>query len=68
MVATWFPVSSFTWKWRAKVLYLCTCGTTGLYFTFRCVAGGIGFVPSRMMGGLHWCGRIGLSTLGGVTG
>ena len=58
MVDTCFYVWSCPWRRHAQVLYLCTCGTVGLYFFFWCAEGGIGADPSGMMWGALWCGRL----------
>ena len=66
MVATCFDMRSFTWRQGTRVLYLCACGTVGLYFSFWCAAGGIGSVSN--VWGVHWGGRLGGFTLGGGAG
>ena len=54
MVVTWFDMRFFPWRQRAWLLYLCTCGTVGFYFAFKCAAGVICSVSSGTMWGARW--------------
>ena len=49
IVATWFAMKYFTWRLRDRLLYMCNCGTVGLYFAFWCAAGDIVSVLSGTM-------------------
>ena len=41
MVSTWFSIRSCPWRWRARVLYLCTCGTLGFPLIFGVLWGAL---------------------------
>ena len=66
MVSTWFYMRYCPWRRRVQVLYLCTCGTVGFYFLFRCDEEGIGSISSVC--GAHWSGRLSGYTLRGGAG
>ena len=66
MVSTWLYMRYCPCRRRVQVLYLCTCGTVGIYFSFWCADGGIGSMSSVC--GAHWSGRLGGYTLRGGAG
>ena len=49
MVSTWFSRSYFHWRQRARVLYLCTCGTFGVSVDFWCAVWGFSSVSLGMI-------------------
>ena len=58
MIATWFSMGYFPWRWRVYMLYLCNFGTVGFSFVFQCAMGAL--VPYHP----GWCRvRAGLAFL-----
>ena len=55
MVSTWFSRSYFHWRQRARVLYLCTCGTFGVSVDFWCAVWGFSSVSLGMIQSTRWC-------------